>query len=98
MKYWEKMREKGGSDLWEPESNSSLAQKWDLSGSVVHGAVQNTYIIYNLYTHTATMSRSYSCASVGRAIKYKNESQHRYKIVLLLTEVIVLFLQRQHLR
>lgn len=77
MKYWEKMREKRGSDLWEPKSNSSHAEKWDPSGSVVHVAVQNIDIIYNLYTHTAAMSRSHSCASVGRATKYKNESQHR---------------------
>lgn len=44
---WKKVRDKRGSDLWEPETTSSYTQKWGPPGSAVHGVVQNiSYISY----------------------------------------------------
>lgn len=44
-RYWEKVRNKAGSDFCEPQSTSSYTQKWDPQGSVVHGVMQNIYYI-----------------------------------------------------
>lgn len=42
---WEKVRDKGDSDFWEPETTSRYTQKWGPPGSAVHGVVQNMYYI-----------------------------------------------------
>lgn len=44
---WKKVRDKRGSDLWEPETTSNYTQKWGPPGSAVHEVVQNiSYISY----------------------------------------------------